>query len=98
MVSYVTFAQRVRLCRKAHDFTQKELGEIVGVTESRVRKWESGRSFAGAEKLGVLSVTLNVTTDYLLGLTDDPQPTKERLLSEYSSDELMKELIRRWNG
>ncbi len=32
-------------CRKEHNWTQKELGEKLGVTDKAVSKWENGRSF-----------------------------------------------------
>ena len=31
-------------CRKEHEWTQKQLGEMLGVTDRAVSKWETGRS------------------------------------------------------
>lgn len=31
-------------CRKEHNWTQKELGEKMGVTDKAVSKWENGHS------------------------------------------------------
>lgn len=30
-------------CRKEHNWTQKELGEKLGVTDKAISKWENGR-------------------------------------------------------
>ena len=34
-------------CRKEHNWTQKELGEKMGVTDKAVSKWENGRQVFG---------------------------------------------------
>ena len=31
-------------CRKENEWTQKQLGEMLGVTDRAVSKWETGRS------------------------------------------------------
>lgn len=41
-------------CRKENEWTQKQLGEMLGVTDRAVSKWETGRSLeqvTAAEKL-----------------------------------------------
>lgn len=90
------FNERIKELRKNFGLTQKELGEKIGVTESHVRKWEISESFTSVPKLIRLSEIFDVSTDYLLGLTIDKKVPKQKELSDYSTDELMKELLRRW--
>ena len=93
------FNDRIRDLRKENNFTQKSLGEKMGVAGSQVRKWEITDSYANVPKLIELSKIFNVSTDYILGLTDDKNfgKHKQKELSDYSTDELMKEVLRRWS-
>lgn len=97
----LTFAERVRFHRKEHNFTQKQLGRVVGVSESHIRKWEGGCSFASADKLVELAHSLDITTDYLLGLTDEPHTKKSPEKADYidlstvPTREVLTELERR---
>lgn len=106
------FKDRLRELRKKKGLTQQELAELIGKTESIVRKYENGTSFPrvsvmsirkwegenrkpGMDSIIDLALFFNVTTDYLLGLTDNDKP-KQKELSDYSTDELMKEVMKRW--
>lgn len=89
------FNDRVRELRKKKKLTQASLGEKMGVFESQIRKWENGDSYTSVPKLIELSKIFGVTTDYILGLTDDETVMKKEL-SDYSTDELMKEVLKRW--
>ena len=66
------FSQRVYELRKQRGLSQKELGEIVGLTHKSIRTIESGLSSTSIEKLILLAQFFGVSTDYLLGLRDEP--------------------------
>ena len=66
------FAQRVYELRKARNMSQKELGEVVGLTHKSISTIESGLSSTSIEKLILLARFFGVSTDYLLGLKDEP--------------------------
>ena len=53
-------------CRKEHNWTQKELGEKLGVTDKAVSKWENGRSFPDITLLESLCETFDITVSELL--------------------------------
>jgi transcriptional regulator with XRE-family HTH domain len=68
------FAQRLRSARKAKKLTQEELANLVGTTKTTISNYETGYSTPSFEVLSDLASVLDVSTDYLLGRSDEPQP------------------------
>ena len=66
------FSQRVFELRKKHGLSQKELGEAVGLSHKAISTIESGARSTTIEKLILLANFFHVSTDYLLGLKDQP--------------------------
>ena len=66
------FSQRVYQLRKQRGLNQKELGEIVGLSHKSISTIESGLTSTSIEKLILLAQFFGVSTDYLLGLKDEP--------------------------
>ena len=66
------FAQRVKKLRKQQRLSQAELGDVLGLTHKSISTIESGIRGTTIEKLIVLAKFFDVSTDYLLGLTDEP--------------------------
>ncbi|WP_287128949.1 helix-turn-helix transcriptional regulator [Candidatus Cyanaurora vandensis] len=70
--------------RKRVGFTQRQLSDVVGVTESTVRNWEAGRN--GLDlfvTVARLCKALNCTPDELVAMID---PVKGELSTNRSSD------------
>lgn len=71
-------------CRKEHNWTQKELGEKLGVTDKAISKWENSRSFPDITLLEALCEILDISVSELLsGKKIEPNDYKretERLL------------------
>ena len=65
------FAVRLRETRKEMKLTQKELAVAVNTTDDSIFSWETGRSQPSIEMIRLLCKTLEVTSDYLLGLEDE---------------------------
>lgn len=61
------FSQRISELRKQRGFTQKELGEAVGLSYKAISTLESGTRSTTIEKLVALADFFQVSTDYLLG-------------------------------
>jgi transcriptional regulator with XRE-family HTH domain len=68
--------QRVRLAREARRWTQTDLAYHAGTTQAKVSKIENSapRGRVMASTLGQIARALGVSADYLLGLSDDPDP------------------------
>ena len=68
----VMFKERLKELRKMNGITQKELAEHLGFTHVAVVKWENGQREPDFSTIVKLSQFFNVSTDYLLGKSDDP--------------------------
>lgn len=66
------FAYRVKKLRKQRKLSQKELGDAIGLTPKSISTIESGLRTTTIEKLILLAKFFDVSTDYLLGLKDEP--------------------------
>lgn len=66
--------QRINAALATNKMLQKELAKILGVTDNTISYFCSGTRTPKIEQLVKIAKALNVTTDYLLGLTDDPSP------------------------
>ncbi len=66
------FAFRVKKLRKEQKMNQQELGEALGLTQTTISAIESGNRTTTIEKLILLAKFFDVSTDYLLGLKDEP--------------------------
>lgn len=93
------FGKRLKILRKEHHITQVQLAERMDQTESNIRNYELGKAFPRIPGLLVLSEMFGVSTDFLLGLSDQRDGTKivQTSIQDFSTDELLAELKRRWN-
>jgi SOS-response transcriptional repressors (RecA-mediated autopeptidases) len=64
--------QRLRMLRHERKWRQKDVADRLGITESAYGFYEQGRREPSNETLHKLAEIFDVTTDYLLGRTDDP--------------------------
>ena len=66
------FGSRVLEQRTKLGLKQAELGAKVGLSHKAISTIESGKRSTSLDKLVELAYTFRVSTDYLLGITDDP--------------------------
>ncbi len=64
------FGERLKRLRMNHDELQGDLAEILHVDKSMISLWENGKNYPEVKKLIEISYHYEVSTDYLLGLTD----------------------------
>ncbi|NLY37490.1 MAG: helix-turn-helix domain-containing protein [Tissierellia bacterium] len=64
------FGSRLKNTRKSKKITQKHLAKSLKIAQSTIANYENNLRFPGSDKLRELSEELDVSLDYLLGLTD----------------------------
>lgn len=64
-------SQRLKTARRKSKLTQADLSKKVHTTKSTISNYENSHSNPSNEMLVLLSDALNVSTDYLLGKTED---------------------------
>ncbi len=68
------FGERLRAAREAAGFaSQQALADDLGVAQSTIANWEGGRREPNYALTLRLCERLQVSVDYLLGRTEDPQ-------------------------
>ncbi|WNC15991.1 helix-turn-helix transcriptional regulator [Brevibacillus brevis] len=89
-------SQRLRTARRAKGFTQEELAELVCTTKGTISNYENNHSTPPNDMLRQLADILNVSTDWLLGRTDEPTSysgSSSTAAEKRSLDELLQEKI-----
>ena len=71
------FGLRLKKLRMEAHETQKQLAELLGVTQNQIGEMEHGRKASTYGKLAIICTHYNVTADYLLCLTDEPRKLEE---------------------
>ncbi len=62
--------QRLKDLREDNEFKQTDIAKILNMTQQQYSKIEKGITEITADRLIKLSILYNVSTDYLLGLTN----------------------------
>ena len=69
---------RIKAMREDRDLTQKAIAEMLGVSQRKYSYLETGTQQWTDELLAALASFYQTSVDYLLGLTDVPQPYPRR--------------------
>ena len=68
--------KRIRELREDHDLTQREVAEMLGMSQTGYSKYETGENDVPSIVLIKLAKLYETSVDYLLGLTNNPVPYK----------------------
>ena len=63
------FTKRLKELRQKNNLTQKELSDILGISQGSYANWENGKREPSLDNVVKLSKILDTTTDELLGQT-----------------------------
>lgn len=81
---------KIREIRKAKGFTQRALGEKIGVVESTIRAYETGRCKINSDIVEKLAIALNVDISEFY---TDQEYIKEGKVSESLLIKLLNQLV-----
>ena len=84
------FALRLKELREKKGLSQKAFSAKLGVSQSTVGMWESQKREPNFETTEKIANFFGVSTDYLLGRTDEPKPVdldKDVRFALYSESE-----------
>ncbi|UKS54903.1 helix-turn-helix domain-containing protein [Exiguobacterium acetylicum] len=79
-------SERLRECRIKRGMQQDEMARHLKTNTSTMSRIENGKKQPDPEMIIMMAELFNVSTDYLLGLVEDPQSTHD----EYLRDALKK--------
>lgn len=76
------FSERLKRSMKAKQLTQSQLGMLIGKHQQEISRYITNANAPSIEILCKLCKALDVSADYLIGLSDEPRNDIERLKAE----------------
>lgn len=73
----MTLGDRIRYIREKRNILQKQLADALGITNVQLSRYETGDRKPDPDTLKEIAKYLEVSTDYLHGLTNDPNPKND---------------------
>lgn len=70
------FAQRIRELRESRGLGVRELAAQLGIGNSSLSQYENCKRTPGIDVCKLIADYFNVSCDYLLGLSDNPEKIK----------------------
>jgi len=68
------YYKRIRELREDHDLTQRQIAAILNITQPQYFRYEQGYRDIPTDLLIVLAKHYKTSTDYILGLSNNPNP------------------------
>ena len=73
------YTERLQWIRDCKNITQKELAKAIGIKQQQYARYEKGINIMPVTHLVNICKYLNVSADYILGLTDEIKPLKKEV-------------------
>lgn len=70
--------ERIRNLREDKDLTQKQIGQLLNMSQTGYNQYEIGKNDIPTKILIELAQFYNTSIDYLLNLTDEKKPYPRR--------------------
>jgi transcriptional regulator with XRE-family HTH domain len=84
---------RLQETRERLGLKQEEVGAVIGKTKSAISYYETGKRDPSPSELAIIAKLLKVSTDYLIGATNDPRTANQRIEDAIADNE---ELSKFW--
>lgn len=78
-------SDKIKELRELNHITQKQLGDLLGISDRAVSKWESGLSKPSGENLISLAKIFNIQVENFFGDSDNIKTKKEEVISGMES-------------
>ena len=76
-VAWMSFTNRFLQLRKQHSLTQQQMADAVGIHITQVKRYEGGDAQPSLDALKKISLSFNVTTDWLIFEDGEREPKNE---------------------
>lgn len=86
------FGEKIRALRLEKGLTQTQLADKIGLVKGSISAYEQGKKYPSVEVLIKLCSVFDVSSDYLIGLSDDMHLMKSELTDEQMT--MIRNLIR----
>lgn len=96
----ILIGKNIKRIRKEKGLTQKKLGELCGINEANIRKYELGKANPKIETIEKIAKALETTTDELRGIKKDIAYNVDEIieaLNRYKAQQLENETLS-YNG
>lgn len=68
----IAFSESLKRFRKEHNLTQKQIADAIGIQKNAYQSYEYGKSLPSINVVARIADAYDVSVDYLLGRTDNP--------------------------
>lgn len=93
----MTIGEALKRFRKEFKLTQDDIAKVLNVTRQAYHSYETDKANPPSQKILELANEYNVSTDYLLGLTNKPhyvEYNEEEIKSAFALRDAFKSVIR----
>lgn len=73
--------ERLKELRKKYGYSREKLAELLNIGESNIPRYERGENTPSGDTVAKMAQILNVSSDYLLGLSETPSLNHDDELS-----------------
>ena len=81
--------EKIKEIRKKRGLTQKQLGDLCGMADSAIRRYENGRANPKLETIKKIATALDVSIDVLM--TGEPSQPVQTIAAHFDGDDFTPE-------